>query len=344
MPNKIKLKTEFKMEYKFRISVVLLWLSVVLLRGRWRTSQTCRRLARTQPCGRQLGADQSPGWVGDTGELNGLLLDGKWLRKAGLDHLLGDAQLGGLLLNNVGHTNWPVQKGDPLSKDGDWGWDDSLTGALGRLSLELSLHGGWDAGATLEAGGGATLVDQVGDSSKVWPHDALAWGLQVSRALIVHVTAKTNSAGLKQLWGNNLNHDSVGQDSDALLWDVDGDNTILEHHNHGSNLALDGLLDNLANNWVALLTVDKNLEGRALWDNLGLSDTGKDLNNLLLSRDSLGGDGNWDMLGAVHEENVFAIVDLVGEGHVVEGTDNRWLNTAGSWNMVASQLKGSNLK
>merc|ERR1712235_169491 len=50
------------------------------------------------------------------------------------------------------------------------------------------------------------------------------------------------------------------------------------------------------------------------------------------------------MLGAVHEENVFAIVDLVGEGHVVEGTDNRWLNTAGSWNMVASQLKGSNLK
>merc|ERR1711973_81305 len=34
------------------------------------------------------------------------------------------------------------------------------------------------------------------------------------------------------------------------------------------------LLDNLANDWVDLLTVDKNLEGRALWDNLGLSDTG----------------------------------------------------------------------
>merc|ERR1711964_591963 len=46
---------------------------------------------------------------GDAGELNRLLLDGKWLGKAGLDHLLGDAQLGGLLLNNVGHTDWPVE-------------------------------------------------------------------------------------------------------------------------------------------------------------------------------------------------------------------------------------------
>merc|ERR1719334_2151216 len=123
---------------------------------------------RDSPARALLKGARQHGWVGDTGELNGLLLDGKWLGKAGLDHLLGDAQLGGLLLNNVGHTNRPVQKGDPLSKDGDWGWDDSLTGALGRLGLELSLHGGWDAGATLEAGGGARLVDQVGDSSKVW--------------------------------------------------------------------------------------------------------------------------------------------------------------------------------
>ena len=160
--------------------------------------------------------------------------------------------------------------------------------------------------------------------------DLPLWGLEVSRAFTVHVTAKADSAGLQQLWGNNLNQDSVGQDSDALLWGVDGDNTILEHHDHGGNLALDGLLDNLANNWVDLLTVDKNLEGRALWDNLGLSDAGEDLDHLLLARDSLGGDGNWDVLGAVHEENVFTIVDLVGEGHVVEGTDNRWLNTAGS--------------
>merc|ERR1719295_2381093 len=78
----------------------------------------------------------------------------------------------------------------------------------------------------------------------------------------------------------------------------------------------------LANNWVDLLTVDKNLEGRALWDNLGLSDAGQDLDHLLLARDSLGGDGNWNVLGAVHEENVLAVVDLVGEGHVVEGANN----------------------
>merc|ERR1712200_283178 len=96
--------------------------------------------------------------------------------------------------------------------------------------------------------------------------------------------AKPDSAGLQQKWGNNLNHDSVGQDSNALIRDVDRDNTILEHHNHGGNLALDGLLDNLANNWVPMLTVDKYLEGRALWDNLGLCDAGKDLDNLLLAR------------------------------------------------------------
>merc|ERR1719334_1534354 len=251
---------------------------------------------RDSPARALLKGARQHGWVGDAGELNRLLLDGKWLGKAGLDHLLGDAQLGGLLLNNVGHTDWPVEDGDPLSKDGDWGWDNGLTSALCRLSLELSLEGGWDARATLKAGSGARLVDEVGESSKVWPHNAHTWGLEVSRAFTVHVTAKADSTGLQQLWGNNLNQDSVGQDSDALLW-----------------------------------------------DNLGLSDAGEDLDHLLLARDRLGGDGNWNVLGAVHEENVLAVVDLVGEGHVVEGADNRWLNTAGSWDMVASQLKGGDL-
>ena len=317
------------------------WLKLNLAEDSWELTDLLDEGLTSK--GALLKGARHHGWVGDTGELNALLLDGKWLGKAGLDHLLGDAQLGGLLLNNVGHTDWPVEDGDPLSKDRDWGWDKGLTSALGRLSLELSLEGGWDARATLKAGSGARLVDEVGESSKVWPHNAHTWGLEVSRALTVHVTAKADSAGLQQLWGNNLNQDSVGQDSDALLWDVDGDNTILEHHDHGGDLALDGLLDNLANNWVDLLTVDKNLEGRALWDNLGLSDAGEDLDHLLLARDSLGGDGNWNVLGAVHEENVLAVVDLVGEGHVVEGADNRWLNTAGSWDMVASQLKGGDL-
>merc|ERR1712098_363307 len=86
--------------------------------------------------------------------------------------------IGGLLLNNVGHTDWPVEDGDPLSKDRDWGWDNGLTSALGRLSLELSLEGGWDARATLKAGSGARLVDEVGESSKVWPHNAHTWVLR----------------------------------------------------------------------------------------------------------------------------------------------------------------------
>merc|ERR1719391_1221051 len=108
----------------------------------------------------------------------GLTSKGALLKGARQHGWLGDAQLGGLLLNNVGHTDWPVEGGDPLSKDRDWGWDDGLTSALGRLSLELSLEGGWDARATLKAGSGARLVDEVGESSKVWPHNAHTWGLE----------------------------------------------------------------------------------------------------------------------------------------------------------------------
>jgi len=125
------------------------WLELNLAEDSWELANLLDEGLTSQ--GTLLKGARHHGWVGDTGELNRLLLDGKWLGKAGLDHLLGDAHLGGLLLNNVGHTNWPVQKGDPLSKDGDWGWDDSLTGTLGRLGLELSLKGGWDARATLKA-------------------------------------------------------------------------------------------------------------------------------------------------------------------------------------------------
>merc|ERR1711915_336244 len=125
----------------------------------------------------------------DADKLNRLLLDGQWLGKAGLDHLLGDAKLGGLLVNNVGHASWLVQDRDGLVQLGDWGWDDGLTGALGRLAHELLLEGRWKARkarALLEARGGSRLVQHVGDGSQAWPHDAHAWGLDVSRALTVH--------------------------------------------------------------------------------------------------------------------------------------------------------------
>jgi len=91
------------------------WLELNLAEDSWELTDLLDEGLTSK--GALLKGARQHGWVGDTGELNRLLLDGKWLGKAGLDHLLGDAQLGGLLLNNVGHTNWPVQKGDPLSKD-----------------------------------------------------------------------------------------------------------------------------------------------------------------------------------------------------------------------------------
>merc|ERR1719293_517404 len=83
------------------------WLELNLAEDSWELANLLDEGLTSQ--GTLLKGARHHGWVGDTGELNRLLLDGKWLGKAGLDHLLGDAHLGGLLLNNVGHTNWPVQ-------------------------------------------------------------------------------------------------------------------------------------------------------------------------------------------------------------------------------------------
>jgi len=173
------------------------------------------RLARQGTLLKGAGLDR---WLRDAGKLNRLLLDGDWLGQAGLDHLLGDAKLVGLLVNDVLHSGWDAQARDVLIQLGDWGWDDDLTGALGGLTDELFLKGGWETRAALEPSLGSGLVQHEGEGSQTWPQDAHAWGLQVSRALAVHVTAKADSAGLQELWGNNLNDRSIGQDLQHLLW------------------------------------------------------------------------------------------------------------------------------
>jgi len=246
----------------------------------------------------------------------------------------------------VGHASWLVQDRDALVQLGDWSWDDGLTGALGGLTHELFLDGRWESRATLESGGGSRLVEHEGEGSQAWPHDTHSWGLEVSRELTVHVTAKTNRARLQKLWGNNLNPGAIRHNLQALFWDNDGDNVVLKALNDGNGLALMVLLDELlANGWEPqLLTVDHNLQGaRGSWDNLGLSDARQNLDNLLLRTDSPGGDSHWDVLGAVQKEDMLTVVDLVLNSLVVESGDKGWLNTAGRWHVLASHLDSSNL-
>merc|ERR1712113_689779 len=97
----------------------------IQFRETWKKPQTCRQLAQTRPCGRQLGGKEllvkshtgkgTPlhgagldRWPWDGDKLNRPLLDGDWLGEASLDHLLGDVELARLLLNNVGHASWMV--------------------------------------------------------------------------------------------------------------------------------------------------------------------------------------------------------------------------------------------
>jgi len=324
------------------------WLELNLAEDSWELANLLDEGLTSQ--GTLLKGARHHGWVGDTGELNRLLLDGKWLGKAGLDHLLGDAKLGGLLVDNVGHAGWLVQDRDALVQLGDWGWDDGFTGALGGFTLELLLEARWKARETrapLKTRLRARLVEHVGDGSQTWPHNTHTWGLQISRDLTVHVTAKTNSARLQELWGNNLNPRSIRQDLQALLWDVDRDNTILETLDHGDDLAFNILLDELlANHWVDLFPVDEDLHGaRGSWDDLGLSDARQDLDNLLLrARNSPGGNSHWDVLGAVQKEDMLTVIDLVFDSLVVKGANKGWLDTAGRWHAVASHLESNNFK
>ena len=101
------------------------WLELNLAEDSWELTDLLDEGLTSK--GALLKGARQHGWVGDAGELNRLLLDGKWLGKAGLDHLLGDAELAGLLVDNVLHASWDVQDRDVLIQLGHWGWDDDLT-------------------------------------------------------------------------------------------------------------------------------------------------------------------------------------------------------------------------
>merc|ERR1719249_483721 len=189
------------------------------------------------------------------------------------------------IVDNVLHASWDVQDRDVLIQLGHWGWDHDLTWALGGLTDEFFLEGGREARAAFKASFGSRLVQHEGEGSQTLPKNAHAWGLQVSSALAVHVTAKANSTGLQELWGNNLNHRSVGQDHQALPWDVDLEDIVLVTQEDQHGLAFRVLLDQtLTNSWEGkLLTIDHDLHRTSDWDHLNLSDARQNLDNLVLS-------------------------------------------------------------
>jgi len=234
------------------------WFELNLTEDSWELRDLLEeRLTRESPL---LEGASLDGWLWDAGKLDRLLLDGEGLGQAGLDHLLGNTELVGLLLYNVLHASWDVQDRDALVQLGDWGWDDDLTWALGGHADIFFLKGGWEARAALEASFGSRLVQHEGEGSQAWPQDTHAWGLQVSRALAVHVTAKADSAGLQELWGNNLNDRSVGQDLQHLPWQVDKD-CVLEALDNQEDPALLVPLDELlTNSWESqLFTIQSDL-------------------------------------------------------------------------------------
>jgi len=338
-----KLQSQITNSSRLSRSLAGNWVKLNLAEDSWELGDLLEeRLARQSTL--LQGASQSR-WVRDTGKLNRLLLDGQWLGKAGLDHLLGDAKLGGLLVNNVGHASWLVHDRHALVQLGDWGWDDDLTGAPVGLALELFLDGSWESRATFKSSGGR--LEQIGVGSQGWPHDTHAWGLQVSRALTVHVTAKTDSARLQELWGNNLNPESIRHDLQALLWDKDRHNIVLKTLNDSDGLALSVLLDELlTSSWPQHLLVDNNLKGaRVSWGDRGLSDARQNLDShLSCSCAGAGGDSHWNVLGAIHKKNVLTVVNLVFNSLVVESGQESWLNTAGGWHVLARHLDGNNLQ
>jgi len=272
------------------------WLKLDLAEDGWEWRELVEESLASQ--GTLLKGASQDRWIWDTSKLNSLLLDGKRLGQAGLDHLLGDTELGWLLLNDVHHASWwPGQKRDALIQLGDWGWDDDLTWALGGLTDKFFLEGGWEPRAAHKAWFSSRLVQHEGEGSQAWPQDTHAWGLKVSRAFTVHVATKTDSAGLQEQWGNNLNPRSIGQNLQALLRDMDKDDIVLKALDDDKNLAFWALLDKLlTNSWEGdWLTIDQDLHGASNWNNLDLSDTRQDLDNLLLGLDSPGGYSNWNV-------------------------------------------------
>ena len=266
---------------------------------------------------------------------------------ASLDLLDGNANLVVPLLNNVladqgsrQLRNWGQLLNQTFQRSGDDGFLDALVQFAFVLGPQL-------AGDALARG----LGDHVAEGGQAGlGHQALPGGLEVSSVLVVEVTAKTAGTSLEHLRGRDLDPLSIEKDPEGFLREDDKVDVVLVPLDlHDDLLGTFGAGNDLFNltgldEELTLLSFNVQLELQILpGGNVGghqeLGDTGQDLDLLLLRvQDVLGQDSDGDLLSAVLEEQVEAVVQLVAVGLVIEGPDVLGFDAARGGDLVTGEL------
>ncbi len=264
---------------------------------------------------------------------------------ASLELLDGNANLAVPLLNNVLADQGSGQLRGPLSqllnqtfqRSGDGGFPDALV----QFAFVLGPHLAGDALARW-------LLEHVREGGQAGlGHQALPGGLEVSSVLVVEVTAETAGTSLEHLRGRDLNPLTVEKDPkrflreddkvDVVLVPLDLHDDLLRAFRAGNDLFnLTGLDEELT-----LLSFNVQLEPHlaGFGGHQKLGDTGQDLDLLLLGAlDVLGQDSDGDLLSAVLEEQVEAVVQLVAVGLVIEGPNVLGFDAARGGDLVAGDV------
>ena len=193
----------------------------------------------------------------------------------------------------------------------------------------------------------AGFLDHVGVGSKARPgHHALPGGLEVSSVLVVEVTAETASAGLEHLRGRDLNTLAIEENPEGFLGEVDQVDRVFVPLDLHDNLLARAFLSNdlldlsgTQSDFTGLaFNLKPELQTRGLGGHLEFGDTGQDLDFLLLTLDRLGQDSNGDLLSAVLEEQVVAVIQFVAVGLVIESPDVLGFNAARGRDLVPGHV------
>ena len=132
---------------------------------------------------------------------------------ANIDPLSADAELVGLLLDQV-NRDGRVGKSVQTTVDSfQWGDDLLLLGAPLNFTVVFFAIFTWDTGALVLFRVRSLLVEHVGVGSEaILVHDALLGALQVSGVFSIEVSAQTASATVDELGSNNFNTKTISDD------------------------------------------------------------------------------------------------------------------------------------
>ena len=264
---------------------------------------------------------------------------------ASLDLLDGDADAGVPLLNDVLADQRPGQLAGALSQL----FHQLFQGSTNDAFLDALVQFAFVLGPQLAGDALALVLDHVRESSQPGlRHQALPGGLEVSSVLVVEVTAKAASAGLEHLAGTDFEPFAIEKHPQRFfgeLNEVDVVGEPLDNHDDHWGFWVDRADTDLfnstgGNNDIAFLAVDAQfkLDFAGAGDHAELIDSRKDLDLLLLGIQVLGHDGNGDLVGAVLEKQVPAVVQFVAVGLVIEGGDEVGLDAARSGDLVPGQV------